>query len=148
VRESLRSMTPVFSAGDLHDGLSADRHPLLGEEWFRVMMYRRGAIDRPLDEVMRHESVHVAQEVRDQILFADGASDALLSHAGGVGRRTSKWLVVDVVRPLAFLDAGLGLTMHAARGTSWLRDTYSEREAFMFSGVLPCSADGRTRCAW
>jgi hypothetical protein len=145
---SLNSLTPVFMTGSrLHAlGASADG-AASGQEFGRVIRLSEQS-NKPLDGVLRHESVHVAQELRDDILFSTDIGDALLARGGSVGKGLSRVMSLDIVRPLGLLDGGLGLTMHALHGTSWVRDTYSEREAYLLSGERPCSADGRTRCSW
>ena len=92
--------------------------------------------------------MHVAQELRDEILFSTDIGDALLARGGAIGHGLSRVMSLDLVRPLNLLDGGIGLTMHARHGTSWAGDTYSEREAYLLSGERPCSPDGRTRCSW
>jgi hypothetical protein len=104
--------------------------------------------NKPLESVLRHEAVHVGQEARDEILFATDIGDALLARGGTIGRGLSRVMSLDVVHPLNLLDAGVGLTMHARHGTSWVGDSYHEREAYLLSGERPCSPDGRTRCSW
>ena len=88
------------------------------------------------------------RKLRDEILFATDIGDALLARGGAIGKGLSRVMSLDIVRPLNLLDMGLGLTMQARHGTSWVRDTYSEREAYLLSGERPCSPDGRTRCSW
>lgn len=148
VGQSLASLTPVFmtSAG-LQDGGSSEHAAAAGQQWRRVIILSEQS-NKPLDAVLRHESVHVAQEVRDEILFANDIGDALLSRGGAIGHGLSRVVSLDIVRPLDLLDTGVGLTMHARYGTSWVRDSYGEREAYLLSGERPCSPDGRTRCSW
>jgi len=145
--KSLASLTPVFVARNgLHVVGSSDASAA-GQQFRRVVILSEQS-NKPLDAVLRHESVHVAQELRDEILFSTDIGDALLARGGPIGKRLSRVMSLDIVRPLNLLDGGLGLTMHARHGTSWVRDTYSEREAYLLSGERPCSADGRTRCSW
>jgi len=146
--KSLNSLTPVFVTGSrLHAVGAAEDVAASGQEFGRVIRLSERST-KPLDGVLRHESVHVAQEIRDETLFSADIGDALLGRSGTIGKRLSGVLSLDFVRPLTMLDGGLGLSMHALHGTSWMRDTYSEREAYMLSGERPCSADGRTRCSW
>jgi len=148
IGQSLASFTPVFVArSGLHDVGSSEHVPAAGQEWRRVILLSEQSI-KPREAVLRHESVHVAQELRDEILFATDIGDALLARGGGIGQRLSRVMSLDVVRPLNLLDMGVGLTMQARHGTSWVRDSYSEREAYLLSGERPCSPDGRTRCSW
>jgi hypothetical protein len=148
VGQSLASWTPVFVArSGLHDIGSSEHAPAAGQQWRRVILLSEQS-KKPWEAVLRHESVHVAQEVRDEILFATDIGDALLARGGAIGQRLSRVMSLDVVRPLNLLDMGLGLTMQARHGTSWVRDSYNEREAYLLSGERPCSPDGRTRCSW
>ncbi len=145
--KSLASLTPVFVTRSGLRVVGSSDASAAGQQWRRVILLSEQS-NKPLEAVLRHESVHVAQEVRDEIVFATDIGDALLARGGTVGRRLSGVMSLDLVRPLNLLDGGLGLTMHARNGTSWVRDTYSEREAYLLSGERPCSPDGRTRCSW
>jgi hypothetical protein len=148
VGQSVASWTPVFTTrGGLYDVGSSEHAPAAGKQWRRVILVSEQS-NKPLDAVLRHESVHVAQEVRDEILFATDIGDALLARGGAIGQSLSRVMSLDVVRPLDLLDTGVGLTMQARHGTSWVRDSYGEREAYLLSGERPCSPDGRTRCSW
>ena len=148
IGKSLASWTPVFmTRGGLEVIGSSQHAPAAGQQFRRVIMLSERS-NKPLEAVLRHEAVHVGQEVRDEILFATDIGDALLARGGTVGRRLSGVMSLDVVRPLNLLDAGVGLTMHARYGTSWVGDSYHEREAYLLSGERPCSPDGRTRCCW
>jgi hypothetical protein len=148
IGRSLASWTPVFMARNgLHDIASSQNVSEAGQQFRRVILLSEQS-NKPLEAVMRHEAVHVAQEARDEILFATDIGDALLARGGAIGQRLSNVMSLDLVRPLNLLDGGLGLTMHARYGTSWVRDSYSEREAYELSGERPCSPDGRTRCSW
>jgi hypothetical protein len=145
---SLASLSPVFvDRSGLHDLGSSVYTPAAGQQWRRVILLPETS-NKPREAVLRHEAVHVAQEVRDEILFATDIGDALLARGGAIGQRMSRVMSLDIVRPLDLLDMGLGLTMHARHGTSWVRDSYNEREAYLLSGERPCSPDGRTRCSW
>jgi hypothetical protein len=147
IGKSLASFTPVFIARDrLHD-IASEGSSFAGQEFRRVITLSEKS-SKPLDDVLRHEAVHVAQEARDEILFGNDIGDALLARGGAIGKGLSRVMSLDIVRPLNLLDGGIGLTMHARNGTSWVRDTYSEREAYRLSGERPCSKDGRTRCSW
>ena len=147
IGQSLASFTPVFVARTgLHD-IGSEHAPAAGQQWRRVILLSEQSI-KPREAVLRHESVHVGQEVRDEILFANDIGDALLARGGAIGQRLSRVMSFDVVRPIGLLDTGVGLTMQARHGTSWVRDSYSEREAYLLSGERPCSPDGRTRCSW
>ncbi len=145
--KSLASLTPVFVTRSGLRVVGSSDASAAGQQWRRVILLSEQS-NKPLEAVLRHESVHVAQEVRDEILFATDIGDALLARGGTIGRRLSGVMSLDLVRPLNLLDGGLGLTMHARNGTSWVRDSYSEREAYLLSGERPCSPDGRTRCSW
>ena len=146
--KSLASLTPVFvTRSGLRAVGSSEEASAAGQQFRRVILLSEQS-NKPLDAVLRHESVHVAQELRDEILFSTDIGDALLARGGTIGKRLSGVMSLDLVRPLNLLDGGLGLTMHARNGTSWVRDTYSEREAYLLSGERPCSPDGRTRCSW
>ncbi len=146
--KSLASLSPVFiTNGGLHVVGSSTNADAAGQQFLRVIMLSEQS-NKPWEAVMRHESVHVAQELRDQILFADDIGDALLAKGGTIGKDLSRVMSFDLVRPLNLMDGGLGLTMHELHGTSWAGDTYSEREAYRLSGDIPCSPDGRTRCSW
>ena len=146
--KSLASLTPVFvtRSGLRVVGASGDA-AAAGQQFRRVILLSEQS-HKPLESVLRHESVHVAQELRDEILFSTDIGDALLARGGAIGKGLSRVMSFDIVRPLNLLDGGLGLTMHARHGTSWAGDTYSEREASLLSGERPCSPDGRTRCSW
>jgi len=146
--KSLASLTPVFvSRSGLRVVGASEDVSAAGQEFRRVIRLPEQS-NKPQEAVLRHEAVHVAQELRDEILFSTDIGDALLARGGGIGKGLSRVMSLDIVRPLNLLDGGLGLTMHARHGTSWVRDTYSEREAYLLSGERPCSADGRTRCSW
>ena len=146
--KSLASLTPVFvTRSGLRAVGTSEEGSAAGQQFRRVILLSEQS-HKPLDAVLRHEAVHVAQELRDEILFSTDIGDALLARGGTVGKRLSGVMSLDLVRPLNLLDGGLGLTMHARYGTSWVRDTYSEREAYLLSGERPCSPDGRTRCSW
>jgi hypothetical protein len=146
--KSLASLTPVFvTRGGLQVVGASEDVSAAGQEFRRVIRLPAQS-NKPLDAVLRHESVHVAQDLRDEILFSTDIGDALLAKGGPIGKGLSRVMSLDLVRPLNLLDGGVGLTMHARNGTSWIRDTYSEREAYLLSGERPCSADGRTRCSW
>jgi hypothetical protein len=148
VGQSLASFTPVFvTSNRLHDAGSSEHAPAAGQQWRRVIILSEQA-NKPAEAVLRHEAVHVAQEVRDEILFATDIGDALMAKGGSIGHGLSRVVSLDIVRPLDLLDIGLGLTMQARHGTSWVRDSYGEREAYLLSGERPCSPDGRTRCSW
>ena len=146
--KSLASLTPVFvTRGGLQVVGSSENASAAGQQFRRVILLSEQS-NKPWDAVLRHESVHVAQELRDEILFSTDIGDALLARGGAIGKGLSRVMSLDVVRPLNLLDGGIGLTMHARHGTSWAGDTYSEREAYLLSGERPCSQDGRTRCSW
>ena len=121
--QSLASLTPVFMARNgLQSVGSSERRPAAGQQWRRVILLSEQS-NKPLEAVLRHEAVHVAQEVRDEILFATDIGDALLARGGTIGRRLSGVMSLDIVHPLNLLDGGLGLTMRARHGTSWVGDT-------------------------
>jgi hypothetical protein len=146
--KSLASLTPVFvTGGGLHVVGSSTNADAAGQQFRRVILLSEQS-NKPWESVLRHESVHVAQELRDEILFSTDIGDALLPKAGSIGKSLSRVMSFDIVRPLNLLDGGVGLTMHELHGTSWAGDTYSEREAYLLSGERPCSKDGRTRCSW
>ena len=86
VGQSLASWTPVFvTRSGLHDVGSSEHAPAAGQQWRRVILLSEQS-NKPLEAVLRHESVHVAQEVRDEILFATDIGDALLARGGAIGR--------------------------------------------------------------
>jgi hypothetical protein len=145
--KSLASFTPVFMTRSGLHVVGASDAAAAGQQFRRVIILSEQS-NKPLDAVLRHESVHVAQELRDEILFSTDIGDALLARGGTIGHGLSRVMSLDLVRPLNLLDGGIGLTMHARHGTSWAGDTYSEREAYLLSGERPCSPDGRTRCSW
>jgi hypothetical protein len=146
--KSLASLTPVFvTTGGLKVVGSSTNADAAGQEFRRVVLLSARS-NKPWEAVMRHEAVHVAQEARDEILFGTDIGDALLAKGGAIGKGVSRFMSLDLVRPLNLLDGGVGLTMHELHGTSWAGDTYGEREAYLLSGERPCSADGRTRCSW
>jgi hypothetical protein len=146
--KSLASLSPVFiTNGGLQVVGSSTNADAAGQQFRRVILLSEQS-SKPWEAVMRHESVHVAQELRDEILFSTDIGDALLARGGTIGKDLSRVMSFDLVRPLNLLDGGLGLTMHELHGTSWAGDTYSEREAYLLSGERPCSPDGRTRCSW
>jgi len=148
IGKSLASLTPVFmTRGGLRVLGSSEHAAAAGQQFRRVIMLSEQS-NKPLESVLRHEAVHVGQEARDEILFATDIGDALLARGGTIGRGLSRVMSLDVVHPLNLLDAGVGLTMHARHGTSWVGDSYHEREAYLLSGERPCSPDGRTRCSW
>jgi hypothetical protein len=75
--------------------------------------------DYDLSRTLAHESVHLAQQTRDVILYSIPASDAGLTRIGGPGRAISRFLVVDVMQPLRFIDEGEARFRGASRRESW-----------------------------
>jgi len=55
-----------------------------------------------------HEFGHVAQDIRDAVLFAVPLSDLLLSRTGSVGRWLDRYLVLDGALPLMLLNNTVG----------------------------------------
>jgi hypothetical protein len=57
---------------------------------------------------LSHEFGHVAQDIRDAVLFAVPASDYLLDHAGAPGRWLGRYLVLDAALPLMLVNSAAG----------------------------------------
>jgi hypothetical protein len=115
---SLASLSPVFvDRSGLHDFGSSVDTPAAGQQWRRVILLPETST-KPREAVLRHEAVHVAQEVRDEILFATDIGDGLLARGGAIGKRLSNVMSLDVIRPLDLLDTGVRLTMKFQHGTS------------------------------
>jgi len=94
-----------------------------------VIVYSASAgTDYDLRRTLAHESVHVAQHTRDALLDAIPVSDAALARLGGPGRMLSRFIVLDVVMPLKWVDEGEAW-MRGARP----RDSWYEVEARAFA---------------
>ncbi len=99
------------------------------------------------DEVITHESIHMAQFVLNDVLYAEPASDFALGRLGrsdsSVGR-VSRWLgrhvVVDAFHPLGLLN------MASDALTSASADSFAEREATFFAGEDLCAARPGASC--
>jgi hypothetical protein len=89
--------------------------------------------DYDLRRTLAHESVHLAQQTRDAVLAAIPASDAALERLGPGGRALSRFLVVDVVMPLRFIDEGELRMRDGPRRSSWYE---TEARAFAPGGEL------------
>ena len=89
--------------------------------------------DYDLQRTLAHESVHLAQQTRDAVLAAIPASDAALDRLGPGGRTLSRFLVVDVVMPLRFIDEGELRMRGGPRRSSWYE---TEARAFAPGGEL------------
>jgi len=87
--------------------------------------------DYDLDRSLAHESLHLAQQTRDMVLHAIPASDAALTRLGDPGRRISRFLVVDLMQPLRFIDEGELRIRGAPRRQSWYE---TEARAFAPGG--------------
>ncbi len=77
--------------------------------------------------------MHLAQQSRDVILHAVPSSDAALAKLGAPGRVLSRFLVVDVMLPLRFIDEGELRMRGAPRRHSWYE---TEARAFAPGGEL------------
>ena len=89
--------------------------------------------DYDLQRTLAHESVHLAQQTRDAVLAAIPASDAALERFGPGGRALSRFVVVDVVMPLRFIDEGELRMRGGPRRSSWYE---TEARAFAPGGEL------------
>ena len=89
--------------------------------------------DYDLQRTLAHESVHLAQQTRDAVLAAIPASDAALERFGPGGRTLSRFLVLDVVMPLRFIDEGELRMRGGPRRSSWYE---TEARAFAPGGEL------------
>ena len=89
--------------------------------------------DYDLQRTLAHESMHLAQQTRDAVLAAIPASDAALARLGPGGRTLSRFLVVDVVMPLRFIDEGELRMRGGPRRSSWYE---TEARAFAPGGEL------------
>jgi hypothetical protein len=99
-----------------------------------VIVYSASAgTDYDLRRTLAHESVHLAQQTRDAVLHAVPASDAALSRLGSPGRAIARFLVVDVMLPLRFIDEGELRMRGAPRRQSWYE---TEARAFAPGGEL------------
>jgi hypothetical protein len=94
-----------------------------------VIVYSSSAgTDYDLRRSLAHESLHLAQQTRDAVLHGIPASDAALTRLGGPARTLSRFVVVDVVMPLRFVDEAEARMRGARR-----RDSWYEREARAFA---------------
>jgi hypothetical protein len=99
-----------------------------------VIVYSASAgTDFDLRRTLAHEAVHIAQQSRDAVLHAVPASDAALGRLGTPGRAISRFLVVDVMLPLRFIDEGELKIRGASRRQSWYE---TEARAFAPGGEL------------
>jgi len=89
--------------------------------------------DYDLQRTLAHESVHLAQQTRDAVLAAIPSSDAALERLGPGGRTISRFLVIDVVMPLRFIDEGELRVRGGPRRSSWYE---TEARAFAPGGEL------------
>jgi len=89
--------------------------------------------DYDLKRTLAHESVHLAQQTRDAVLAAIPSSDAALERLGPGGRTISRFLVIDVVMPLRFIDEGELRVRGGPRRSSWYE---TEARAFAPGGEL------------
>ena len=87
--------------------------------------------DYDLSRSLAHESLHLAQQTRDMVLHSIPASDAGLARLGEPGRTISRFLVVDVMQPLRFIDEGELRIRGAPRRQSWYE---TEARAFAPGG--------------
>lgn len=100
-----------------------------------VIVYSASAgTDYDLRRTLAHESMHLAQHTRDALLDAIPASDASLARLGAPGRALSRFLVLDVLMPLRFIDEGEARMRGARRRDSWYE---VEARAFAPGGELP-----------
>ena len=99
-----------------------------------VIVYSASAgTDYDLRRTLAHESLHLAQQTRDAVLHAVSASDAALVRLGTPGRALSRFVVVDVMLPLRFIDEGELRMRGAPRRQSWYE---TEARAFAPGGEL------------
>ena len=104
LRESLLTGAPVFAVdGPVLECLS----PLctvrvVGRHQFGAIAHATGG-----DDCLCHETIHLAQDIRDALLYAVPAGDLLLQHCGAPGRFLSRFIAVDGFLPLMFLNAGI-----------------------------------------
>ena len=99
-----------------------------------VILYSASAgTDYDLRRTLAHESLHLAQQTRDALLDAVPASDAAFDHLGTRGRSISRFLVVDFLMPLRFVDEGEVMIRGAPRRSSWYE---TEARAFAPGGAL------------
>jgi hypothetical protein len=89
--------------------------------------------DYDLQRTLAHESVHLAQQTRDAVLAAIPASDAALERFGPGGRTLARFLVIDAVMPLRFIDEGELRMRGGPRQSSWYE---TEARAFAPGGEL------------
>jgi hypothetical protein len=111
--ESLLGGAPVFTvpAGDIRcdaGGLTDCQIERLGEHSLGAVVYAEHPAPCSSRFVVAHEMGHVAQDVRDVVLFAVPASDLALAHAGRPGRWLSRYLVVDGFLPLMLASRAAG----------------------------------------
>lgn len=127
VLRSPRWRLPSSSCGSSCDGSFAQHNA-------GVIIYSSSAgTDYDLRRTLAHEALHLAQQSRDAVLHAIPASDAALIRLGAPGRAISRFLVVDVMMPLRFIDEGELRMRGGPRRQSWYE---TEARAFAPGGEL------------
>lgn len=113
-RESLIAGMPVFLVDRVRLGpcVEYDRFNrciggMIGHHVFGAVAYTRRNDVFTGQNVLTHELGHSAQDVRDAVLHAVPASDAVLSRLPG-GRFLSRFVVVDLALPLSLVSRMAG----------------------------------------
>jgi hypothetical protein len=136
-RETLITGAPVLRSSQWRLPSSSCPPPCAGsfaQHNAGLVIYSASAgTDYDLQRTLAHESVHLAQQTRDAVLAAIPASDAALERLGPGGRTLSRFLVIDVVMPLRFLDEGELRMRGGPRRSSWFE---TEARAFAPGGEL------------
>ncbi|HEX5076861.1 MAG TPA: hypothetical protein VFW03_26875 [Gemmatimonadaceae bacterium] len=136
-RETLITGAPVLRSAQWRLPSSSCPPPCAGsfaQHNAGLVIYSASAgTDYDLQRTLAHESMHLAQQTRDAVLAAIPASDAALARLGPGGRTLSRFLVVDVVMPLRFIDEGELRMRGGPRRSSWYE---TEARAFAPGGEL------------
>ena len=135
--ETFATGAPVLRSSRWRLPSSSCSHPCEGafaQHNAGVVIYSASAgTDYDLERTLAHESLHLAQQTRDAILDAIPASDAALTRVGPVGRAMSRFIVVDALMPLRFIDEGEARLRGATRRNSWYE---TEARAFAPGGEI------------
>ena len=136
-RETLVTGAPVLRSPEWRLPSSSCPPPCAGsfaQHNAGLVIYSASAgTDYDLQRTLAHESVHLAQQTRDAVLAAIPSSDAALERLGPGGRTISRFLVIDVVMPLRFIDEGELRVRGGPRRSSWYE---TEARAFAPGGEL------------
>jgi hypothetical protein len=118
----LRTTSAAFSDGaQCPVGLVCWR---AGRQRLGIVTYRAdGQSAEDIASTLQHESLHVAQRVRELVLMGMPSHTLIVSRAGRIGRVASRVLIVDAVAPLRAVDM-LTTSLNGSHYMGWY-----EREA-------------------